>query len=62
MKTLEEIANIYNECEELDVKKLENIITENGYTSDCHTDWGICHSDTEKVILNDEGTAIVVPL
>lgn len=61
MKTLEQIAQFYNESEPLDVEELERMIEESGYVSDCHEEWGVCHSDTEKVVVNTEGIAVVCP-
>ena len=61
-ETMQDVADYYNECDILDTQALEAMIEENGWTSDCATEWGICHNDTEKVIINDNGEAIVVSL
>lgn len=61
MKTLEEIARFYNESDDLNTAELERMIEESGYVSDCHEVWGVCHSDSEKVVINDEGKAVVLP-
>lgn len=61
-ETMQDVADYYNECDFLDTQELEAMIEANGWTSDCATEWGICHNDTEKVIINDNGEAIVVSL
>lgn len=62
-KSLYDIAQMWNEWNEAgqepDMELLERTITENGYVSDCHEQWGICHSDTEEVRLMDDLTAMV---
>lgn len=59
--TMQDLADYINQSEDwpLDV---ENIIEGQGWVSDCETKFGICHNDTEKVILNDNGEAVVVPI
>ena len=59
-ETMQDVADYYNECDELYTPELEAMIEANGWTSDCATDFGICHNDTEKVIVNDNGEAVVV--
>lgn len=61
-RTLQEITDIYNQSEDLVGIDLEAIIEESGFTSDCHEEFGICHSDIEKVIINDDGVAVVYPI
>jgi len=58
--TAQEIADYYNESEELNVRELERIIEENGFVSDCGETWGVCHNESEKVVINDDGEAYVV--
>jgi len=60
--TMQDIANYYNESEEINTFDLECMIKEAGFISDCGTDWGICHNDTDKVVIDDNGNAIVVNL
>lgn len=62
--TMQEIADYYNECsdESLDIFKLEKMIKDSGFVSDCGETWGICHNDSEKVIISDEGTAFVTAI
>lgn len=60
-ETMQDVADYYNECDVLDTQELEAMIKANGWVSDCATEWGVCHNDTEKVIINDEGQAVVVP-
>ena len=59
-ETMQDIADYYNESDCLNVAELEAMIEANGWVSDCGDEWGVCHNDTEKVIINDEGEAIVV--
>ncbi len=60
--TMQDISNYYNESEDVNTYKLEGMIEEAGFISDCDTEWGICHNDTEKVIIDDNGKAIVTNL
>lgn len=62
IKTMQDVADYYNKCDVLDTSALEDMIETNGWVSDCGTEWGICHNDTERVIVNDEGQAVVVPM
>jgi hypothetical protein len=59
-ETMQDVADYYNETDCIDVPALEAMIETNGWVSDCHEEWGVCHSDTEKVIINDNGEAVVV--
>ena len=59
-ETMQDIADYYNESDCIDVPELERMIEANGWVSDCGEEWGVCHNSTEKVVLNDEGEAIVV--
>ena len=61
-ETMQDVADYYNECDVLDTQALEAMIEANGWVSDCNTEWGVCHNDTEKVIINDEGQAVVAPM
>lgn len=61
-ETMQDVADYYNECDVLDTQALEAMIEANGWVSDCATEWGVCHNDTEKVIINDKGQAVVVPM
>lgn len=38
------------------------MIEANGWVSDCDSECGVCYNDTEKVIINDECQALVVPM
>ena len=62
VKTMQDIADYYNECDNIDTEALEAAIEANGWISDCATTWGICHNETEKVIVNDDGKAEVVTI
>ena len=61
MERLEQLAEYINSAEEwpLDV---EDIIEASGWVSDTHTQWGVCHDAAQKIILNDDGVAVVVNL
>ena len=56
--TMQDVADYYNESDTLG-PELDAMIEANGWVNDCDTETGICHNDTEKVIVNDEGQAIV---
>lgn len=60
--TIEDIVNYYNNNEEINTIKLEEMIESAGCVSDCHETFGICHNDKCKVIINDNGNAIVIDL
>ena len=60
--TMQDVADYYNESDCIDVNALETMIETNGWVSDCGSDYGICHSDTEKVVVNDNGEAEVVSI
>lgn len=59
-ETMQDIADYYNESE--DISMLESLIDMIGAVNDCHETWGVCHNDTEKVVVNDNGEAVVVTL
>lgn len=61
-ESMQDIADYYNEADCLDTAELERIIEDKGWISDCGSEWGICHNDTEKVIINDNGEAVVTDL
>ena len=54
---MQEIADYYNKCS--DMSKLESMIEDSGFVSDCGETWGVCHNATEKVIISDNGRAFV---
>lgn len=58
-ETMQDIADFYNDSDNIDVSEMERMIKANGWVSDCNTDWGICHNDTEKVVVDDNGKAVV---
>lgn len=60
--SLEEIADMYNDDDDDTRINIEEIVEQNGYISDCFEEFGICHSDTEKVVINDEGIAFVTSI
>lgn len=59
--TLQDVAEYYNESDTLG-PELDAMIEANGWVNDCDQEWGICHNDSEKVVVNDEGQAIVVSI
>lgn len=59
--TMQDVADYYNESDTLG-PELDAMIEANGWVNDCDQEWGICHNDTEKVVVNDEGQAIVVSI
>ena len=60
-ETMQDVADYYNESDTLG-PELDAMIEANGWISDCDSECGICHNDTEKVIVNDEGQAIVTSI
>lgn len=57
--SLQEVADAYNATD--NTMALEAAIMASGYISDMHTEFGVCHDAKEKVIINDNGDAVVVP-
>ena len=60
--TLGQLARVINESEDFPVATVNEAIESNGWHDDQHTTWGICHTDTEKLELNENGEAEVNPL
>ena len=60
--TMQTIADAYNSSEEVNTIAIERMIEDAGYTSDMHEDYGVCHSDTQKVVINERGEAVVLDL
>lgn len=60
IKTLQEVADYYNESEHINTFELEQIIESNGWISDCGTERGVCHDALQKVVINDDGEAEVI--
>lgn len=61
-ETMQDIADFYNESNVIDDRTLDSMIEANGWASDIGTEDDICHSDTEKVVINENGEAIVVSI
>ena len=61
IKTLEALAEYINGKDEWPTD-VEAIIEKNGWVSDTGTQWGVCHSETEKIVLDDEGHAEVIQM
>lgn len=57
--TMQDLADYINAADEWPAD-VEDIIQRNGWVSDCGTEFGVCHNDREKVIINDEGKAVTV--
>ena len=60
-ETMQDVADYYNETDVLG-PELDAMIEANGWVNDCDTESGICHSETEKVIVNDNGEAVVMSI
>jgi hypothetical protein len=59
VETLEELAEYYNDSDDYPLD-LEDIIERNGWVSDTGTEFGICHDDTRRVVVNERGIAEVL--
>ena len=60
IKTMEELADYYNVCEDYP-SDLADIIYDNGWHDDFHEMCGICHDDEgNRVELNENGNAEVI--
>lgn len=57
--TMQDLADYINAADEWPAD-VEEIIERNGWVSDCGIEFGVCHNDREKVIINDEGKAVAV--
>ena len=62
IRTLEDLAECYNESEDLDPFYFEEVIKNAGWVSDCHEEYGLAHSKTQKCIINERGVAEVVDM
>jgi hypothetical protein len=58
---MQDVADYYNESDTLG-PELDAMIEANGWVNDCDSEWGICHNDTEKVEINDNGEAVVMSI
>lgn len=58
-ESLQDIADYYNENDMLNTEELEALIKGIGAVSDCSSEWGVCHNDSHKVVVNDIGEAVV---
>lgn len=56
--TLQALADFINANEEWLIDT-ENIIKQNGWISDCGTEYGICHTDKQILEFNEKGKAII---
>lgn len=61
ISTMEELAEYINESEDWPAD-VEDIIEENGWVSDCGSEFGVCHDASQKVVINDEGKAVCVTM
>ena len=59
ISTMEELAEYINEADEWPAD-VEDIIEANGWVSDTGSEWGVCHDDNQKVVLNERGEAEVL--
>lgn len=62
IRTLQELADIINECDGFPFVEVNQAIYDNGWVNDCFTEWGICHNDKEKLVFNEELKAVVITL
>ena len=60
IETLEDLAELINESEEWPMDA-NRAIRDNGWMDDTDTERGVCHTATEKVVIDDDGVAVVVP-
>ena len=62
IRTLEDLAEFYNESEDIDPFYFEEVIKNAGWVSDCHEEYGLAHNKTQKCIINERGVAEVVDM
>lgn len=60
IQTLSQLAEFINNCEDYPTFKVEEICERNGWSSHLD-DFHVANNDTDKVIINDNGQAVVVP-
>ena len=53
-ENLKDIVDYYNESEILNMNKIREMIEDVNAIDDCHEPWGVCHTDTHKVIIDSE--------
>ena len=59
--TLEQFRDLINESNDWD-SKFEQIIEEHGWTNECHTTWGVCSTETQRLQINENGDAEIVDI
>ena len=57
--TLQEFANLINSADEWKTE-FNEIIELNGWNDETAEEWGVCSNDTERIMLDDEGKALVI--
>lgn len=58
--TLDQLAEYINSKEDYPLEA-SDIIKRNGWTEESDNEWYVCSSDTERIVFDDDGEAIVVP-
>ena len=58
--TLQQLADFINSRDSFPLEAFD-IIERNGWTDETHTQWGVCSSDTDRVVLKENAHAEVVP-
>lgn len=59
IKTLEDLANFINSCDDYPNEVADAAIKENGWTDEQAENFGICSSDTEVLEFNENAIAVV---
>lgn len=59
INSMDDLADYINAADEWP-SDVEDIIERNGWVSDTGTEFGICHDDTRRVVVNERGIAEVL--
>lgn len=57
--TLDELAEFINSAEEWPLEAFD-IIEQNGWNDETGETYGVCSDDTRRIILSDDGQAVVI--
>lgn len=60
ISTLKQLAELINKSDEWPMEA-NRAIRENGWIDDTDTDRGVCHTDAYRVVIDDDGKAVVLP-
>ena len=58
--TLDQLADFINSKEDFPLEAFD-IIKRNGWIDESYDLWGVCSSDTERIVFDDDANAMVVP-